>query len=74
MYLTLTLWFWTLTPFIRRVIDYRAGFDAMNVILVTPNLMALFMLQDLLGHAVSSHRGHKTVADQLGALPGHEPG
>ncbi len=48
LYLTLTFWFWTLTPFIRRVIDYRAGFDAMNIILATPNLVALLMLKDIL--------------------------
>ena len=48
LYLTLTFWFWTLTPFIRRVIDYRAGFDAMNIILATPNMMTLLMLRDIL--------------------------
>ncbi len=48
LYLTLTFWFWTLTPFIRRLIDYRAGFDAMNIILGTPNVMTLLMLPDLL--------------------------
>ena len=48
LYLTLTFWFWTLTPFIRRVIDYRAGFDAMNIILATPNIIALLMLKDIM--------------------------
>ena len=28
--------------------------------------------EDLLGHAMRSHRGHEPIADQLGALPGHE--
>ena len=48
LYLTLTLWFWTLTPFIRRVIDYRAGFTAADIVLVTPDVMALLMLPELL--------------------------
>jgi hypothetical protein len=48
LYLTLTFWFWTLTPFIRRVIDYRAGFDTMNIVLVAPDAITLFMLPDLL--------------------------
>ena len=48
LYLTLTFWFWTVTPFIRRVVDYRSGFDAMNIILATPNVIALLMLKDIL--------------------------
>ncbi len=47
-YLTLTLWFWTLTPLARRLIDYHAGFDPVNFVLATPNLMTLFMLKDVL--------------------------
>lgn len=45
---TATLWFWTLTPFARRLIDQAAGFDPTNLILATPNLMAALMLRDLL--------------------------
>ena len=48
LFLTATFWFWTLTPFIRRVIDYRLGFDPLALILATPHLMALLMLPDLL--------------------------
>ncbi len=47
-YVTLTLWFWTLTPLVRRLIDYSAGFDPVNFVLATPNLMTLFMLKDVL--------------------------
>ena len=47
-YLTLTLWFWTLTPLARRLIDYHAGFDPVDLVLATPNLMTLFMLKDVL--------------------------
>ena len=48
LYLTASLWFWTLTPFIRRVIDYRIGFNATDLVLATPDIMALAMLPDLL--------------------------
>ena len=47
-YLTLTFWFWTITPLARRLIDYHAGFDAVNIVLATPNLLTLFMLKDVL--------------------------
>ncbi|HTR15950.1 MAG TPA: hypothetical protein VMI52_02820 [Acetobacteraceae bacterium] len=47
LYLTLTFWFWTLTPFIRRIIEYNSGFDPTDIVLVTPNLVAMFMLRDI---------------------------
>ena len=47
-YVILTFWFWTLTPLARRLIDYSAGFDPVNIVLATPNLMTLFMLKDVL--------------------------
>ncbi len=48
LYLTATFWFWTLTPFIRRMIDYRLGFNATDIVLVTPSVMTLVMLPELL--------------------------
>jgi hypothetical protein len=48
LYLTLLCWFWTLTPFVRRVIDYRIGFDPTDIILGTPNLISVFILPDVL--------------------------
>jgi len=47
-YLTLTFWFWTITPLVRRIIDLHAGFDLLNVILGTPNLITIFMLKEIL--------------------------
>jgi len=47
-YVTLTLWFWTVTPFVRRIIDYNGYFDPVNIVLGLPNLLALFMLKDVL--------------------------
>ncbi|MDO9713362.1 hypothetical protein [Paracraurococcus lichenis] len=48
LFLTATFWFWTITPLARRLIDYHAGFDAVNIVLATPNVMSLFMLRDIL--------------------------
>jgi hypothetical protein len=47
-YVTLTFWFWTITPLVRRIIDYHAGFDSVNIILGTPNLITIFMLKEIL--------------------------
>ncbi|HVC16062.1 MAG TPA: hypothetical protein VNE18_02055 [Rhodanobacter sp.] len=47
-YLTATLWFWTICPFVRRIIDMYGGFEVFNIVLVTPNVLSLFMLRDLL--------------------------
>ncbi len=48
LYLSATLWFWLVTAFVRRFIDWRTGFNATDIILATPNLMTLFMLKDIL--------------------------
>lgn len=39
-YVRLVLWTWFLTPFIRRVVDYRCGFSDQNLILTAPLLVA----------------------------------
>ena len=65
LYLTLTFWFWTLTPFIRRVIDYRAGFDTMNIVLVTPDVMTLLMVPDLLRSHTLLRRRETLIAMML---------
>ena len=48
LYLSATMWFWLLTAFVRRVIEWRSGFHPTDFILATPNLMALFMLKSIL--------------------------
>ncbi len=48
LYLTAALWFWTISPFVRRVIDFYAGFQATNIVLLTPNLVTLLMLRPIL--------------------------
>ena len=48
LYLSATMWFWLVTAFVRRLIEWRAGFNATDIILATPNLMGLFMLRPIL--------------------------
>ncbi len=36
MYSSFSLWLWFLTPFVRRVLDYRHGWNPTNVVLLAP--------------------------------------
>ena len=47
-YLTLSLWFWSISPFVRRVVDYYGGFQGQSIILITPNVLAMLMIPSLL--------------------------
>lgn len=47
-YLTLTLWFWSIAPFARRVVDYYGGFVFANIMLITPNVISVLMIRDIL--------------------------
>ena len=67
-FVTLTFWFWTLTPLARRLIDYGAGFDPVNYVLGTPNLLALFMLKSILT-SVDLRRCRETVAGLFVLMP-----
>jgi hypothetical protein len=46
-YVTLTLWFWSLSPFVRRVIDHFGGFNVTNIVIVTPNILCGIMIWDM---------------------------
>ncbi len=48
LFVTGTLWFWIGTSFVRRVIEWRSGFQNADLVLLTPNLMALLILPDVL--------------------------
>ena len=39
LYVGMTLWVWLLTPEMRRIIDYQTGYNAINVVQVTPLLV-----------------------------------
>jgi hypothetical protein len=47
-YLTAVLWIWTISPFVRRVVDYYGGFQDANIVLLTPYVVTLFMLKSIL--------------------------
>ena len=46
--IVLTLWFWSLSAFVRRIIDYNSSFDPVNFVLAAPIVMTLFMVPDIL--------------------------
>ncbi len=49
-FIQFTLWAWLLTPFIRRVVDWRVGFADHNLVLLTPFLVTLICILDLRDH------------------------
>ena len=61
-YVTLTLWFWSLAPLARRLIDFYDGFKVVNVVLVTPEALCLFMVWDILTSKVLLRRREAAVA------------
>lgn len=48
LYLSASLWVWLTTAFVRRMLEWRSGFDALDIVLVTPNLVALLIVPDIL--------------------------
>ena len=46
-YLEFALWTWLLTPFLRRVVDWRVGFADQNLVLLTPFLVSFIAILDL---------------------------
>jgi hypothetical protein len=50
-YSSFSLWLWFVTPFIRRVLDYRHGWNPTNVVLLAPPLVAALSFFTLWRHA-----------------------
>jgi hypothetical protein len=48
LYLTATLWFWVITSFARRMVEWHSGFITTDFILVTPHIMTMLIVPDLL--------------------------
>jgi len=48
LYLSATLWLWLTAAFVRRMLEWRGGFDATDIVLVTPNLATLPIVADIL--------------------------
>lgn len=50
LYLGFVLWIWFLTPFVRRLIDYQAGFSFISIVMLTPFLVTALSLFTLFRH------------------------
>jgi hypothetical protein len=51
MYSSFCLWVWFLSPFVRRVFDYRHGWNPTNTVLLAPPLVAALSLLTIMRHA-----------------------
>jgi hypothetical protein len=51
MYSSFSLWIWFLTPFIRRVLDYRHGWSPTSPALLAPPVVAALSILTLMRHA-----------------------
>lgn len=56
LYVGFTWWLYFITPWLRRVIDYRSGWDAKGVILVAPYLVTLIACITFLRYFPRSYR------------------
>lgn len=61
IYVGFTWWLWFVTPWLRRVIDYRSGWDGSGVILTAPFLVTLISLITFFQYLPRSYR--------MGGLP-----
>ena len=56
LYIGFTWWLWFLAPWLRRVIDYRSGWDPQGLILIAPFLVTLITLVTLFQNFPKTHR------------------
>lgn len=56
LYIGFTWWMWFLTPFVRRLIDYRSTFTDPSPVLLSPYLVTLVTLATLWQHLPKTHR------------------
>ncbi len=61
IYISFTWWLWFITPWLRRLIDYRSGWDGSGVILTAPFLVTLITLITFVQYLPRSYR--------MGGLP-----
>lgn len=61
MYISFTWWIWFITPWLRRIIDYRSGWDGSGVILTAPFLVTLITTITFVQYFPRSYR--------MGGLP-----
>jgi hypothetical protein len=70
LYIGFTWWVWFLTAFVRRLIDYRVGWDAQGIILVAPYLVTFICLITFVRELPKSYRqgSFPFVLSALGVL------
>ena len=68
LYVTMTFWFWTTTALARRLIDFHAGFDPVDIVLGTPEFVSLIMLWDII-NSCELMRKRETVPGLFIACP-----
>ena len=56
LYIGFTWWILFLTPLVRRMVDYRSGWDPQGLMLVSPLLVTLVTLVTLLRHIPNAYR------------------
>lgn len=56
LYVGFAWWLWFLTPFVRRIADYRSGFVDPSPILLAPYLVSLIALMTLFNYLPKIHR------------------
>jgi len=61
LYVGFTWWMWMLTAFVRRIIDYRSGWDPQGVILLAPYLVTFITIATFFRYLPKSYR--------MGGLP-----
>lgn len=61
LYVGFTWWLWFITPWLRRVIDFRSGWDGSGVILIAPFLVTLITIITFVQYLPRSYR--------IGGLP-----
>lgn len=55
LYMGFTWWIWFLTPLIRRLVDYRSGYEYQSIILMTPFLVALACFPSFFQYLLKSY-------------------
>jgi hypothetical protein len=48
LFLSASLWFWLFTAFVRRMLEWRTGFNPADFVLVAPDLMLLLLLPQVI--------------------------
>lgn len=67
-FITFTAWLWLLTPFCRRVIEWKAGYHASSLVLIPPAVLGLLAIPVALTYRRRVDRGIATAFVVAGAI------